>query len=427
MILEFTAKNFLSIKDEVTLSMVASKDPAYEDNLLSYTDGKKEKKALKTAVIYGANASGKTNILKAMKFMSWFVSESHNMQQGRKIPVESFKLSKETINEPSEFNIIFTHEEIKYQYGFAATVNEVFEEYLYYYPNGRQSLIFERENVTDYKFTVDVEKQMEIKRKFDSPNKLFLSTLSLWEYERAKPAFDWFNNYLDIFIDHEGLEVLTGKIMDEDDEFASLVKKYIRYADMDIDNIDVEINEGDEILTSKMFQVLPDKEQNRIKVDIQGKKLIKINTIHNILDEDGNITMSAEFSLGDESDGTQKFFGILGQWIHALITGSTIVIDELDIRLHTLLVKKLVDMFMNSNINKNNAQLIFSTHDTNLLDSNIFRRDQIYFTEKKEDKSTDLYSLYDFRGVRNSANIEKGYLQGKYGAIPVLKGEWIWD
>lgn len=148
--------------------------------------------------------------------------------------------------------------------------------------------------------------------------------------------------------------------------------------------------------------------------------------VHSIKDKNGNI-VSHEFGLGQESDGTQKFFGILGPWLDALLHGYTIVIDELDMKLHTLLVKKLIEMFLDPDINKKNAQLIFTTHDTNLLDSDLLRRDQIWFAEKKEDKSTDLYSLYDFGGVRKNISIEKGYLQGKYGGIPVLKGDWKWE
>ena len=148
--------------------------------------------------------------------------------------------------------------------------------------------------------------------------------------------------------------------------------------------------------------------------------------IHKAKDKNGN-TISYKFDLDEESDGTQKSFGLLGPWIDALLNGYTIVIDELDIRLHTLLVKKLMEMFLDPDVNKKNAQLIFTTHDTNLLDSDLLRRDQIWFTEKKEDKSTDLYSLYDFGGVRKNISIEKWYLQGKYGAIPILKGDWKWE
>ncbi|MDG5854916.1 AAA family ATPase [Clostridium beijerinckii] len=425
MLLQFTVKNFLSIKDEVTLSMVASKDSSFEDNLLPYEDGKKIKNALKSVVIYGANASGKSNILKALRFVKNFIKNSHEMQQGIKIQRKPFKLDNRCINEPSEFQIVFIHNDVKYLYGFSVTENEVIDEYLYYYPNGRQSIIFERER-DEYKFTIDVERQSELKNKFHSKNKLFIATESLWEYEKAKVPFEWLSSYLNIFINHDRLENYTGGNMKEDENVNLLVKKYIKLADIGIDDINIKAREVEDILNSGMLNLLSDDVKADVLKTLQNGNLLDIKMIHNIKDKDGNI-INYEFDIDEESDGTQKFFGLLGPWIDALLNGYTIVIDELDIRLHTLLVKKLIEMFLDPDVNKNNAQLIFTTHDTNLLDSDLLRRDQIWFTEKKEDKSTDLYSLYDFGGVRKSISIEKGYLQGKYGAIPVLKGDWKWE
>lgn len=428
MILEFTAKNFLSIKDEITLSMVASKDTAHDENLIEYEDGKKTKNALKSVVIYGANASGKTNILRALQFVVWFIKKSHEMQQGRLIPRDAFKLDRSCIDDPSEFQIIFIHKGVKYLYGFSVTEEKVIDEYLYYYPNGRQSIIFERKD-DEYKFTVDIERQTELKDKFHSKNKLFIATESLWEYEKAKIPFEWLNNYLRVLIKHDDLEGYTGGSMHKNAKIDSLVKKYIKYADVGIDDINLKIQKGDDLLNSDKFLELPEDVKNKIRSDLLEKlhnsDILDIKMVHSV-EENGEI-VDYEFSLNEESDGTQKFFGLLGPWIDALMNGYTIVIDELDIRLHTLLVKKLIEMFNDPDINKNNAQLIFSTHDTNLLDSDILRRDQIWFTEKKEDKSTDLYSLYDFGGVRKTISIEKGYLNGKYGGIPILKGDWKWD
>lgn len=427
MLLEFTVKNFLSIKDEVTLSMVASKDSSLEDNTIKYENNKKNgKRALRSAVIYGANASGKSNILKAIKFMSWFINTSHEMQQGRRIPRLPFKLDRACINEPSDFQIIFMYKDVKYLYGFSVNELEVVEEYLYHYPNGRQSIIFERENVDEYKFTKDVERQTEIKDKFHSKNKLFLSTESLWEYENAKIPFEWLSKKLQVFIEHDNLEIYTAGAIAENEVMRELVKKYIRVADLGIEDINVEIKKKEEILSLEVFNTLPDDKKNDIIKTIGDRNFLDIKIIHSEINENGE-SFNVEFDLNEESEGTQKFFGILGPWIEALINGKTLIVDELDIRLHTLLVKALVQMFLNPEINKNNAQLIFSTHDTNLLDQDIFRRDQVWFAEKKKDKSTDLYSLYDFGGVRKNNSIEKGYLQGKYGAIPFFKGEWIWD
>ncbi len=425
MILQFTVKNFLSIKDEVTLNMVASKESSFEDNLLPYEDGKQMKNALKSLIIYGANASGKSNILKALRFFINFIKSSHEMQQGKKITRTAFKLDSEYLDKPSEFEIIFIHNDIKYRYGFSVTEEEVIEEHLFYYPNGRQSTIFERDK-DEYKFTIDIERQNELKNKFHSKNKLFISTESLWEYDKAKIPFEWLSSYLNILINHDGLENDTGRNMKKDENVNVLVKKYIKLADVGIDDINIKVRNADEILNSDVLKLLSDDGKAEILKGLQDENFLDIKMIHTIKDKNGNV-VNHEFGLGQESDGTQKFFGILGPWIDALLNGYTIVIDELDMRLHTLLVKKLLEMFLDPDVNKKNAQLIFTTHDTNLLDSNLLRRDQICFAEKKEDKSTDLYSLYDFGGVRKNISIEKGYLQGKYGAIPVLNGDWKWE
>ncbi|MEA4826888.1 MAG: AAA family ATPase [Clostridium sp.] len=282
--------------------------------------------------------------------------------------------------------------------------------------------MFERKD-DEYKFTSDIERQTELKEKFHSKNKLFLATESLWEYEKAKAPFKWLSEYFDVFIDHEDLEAYTGGAMVESDEINDYVKKYMRYADMDIEDIDVQVKKKSDILSSEIFKMLSDEAKADIIKTLDEEKtgVLDIKTLHRGVDEKGN-AIDIYFNLGQESEGTKKYFGILGPIISVLMNGYTLVIDELDIRLHTLLVMRLVELFLDPEINKNNAQLIFSTHDTNLLDIDVLRRDQIWFVEKKEDKSTDLYSLYDFGGVRKSEKIEKGYLQGKYGAIPYLKG-----
>lgn len=424
MLLEFTAKNFLSIKDEITLSMIASKDQSLEDNLVPYIDGKKSKNILKSIVIYGANASGKTNLLKALGFFVNFIRESHEMQQGRKIKRRAFKLDQKCKYEPSDFKITFIHNEVKYLYGFSVTSEEVITEFLYYYPNGRRSIIFERTNGDNYNFTIDIERQTELKNKFHSKNKLFLATESLWEYEKAKIPFDWLSNNLQILIDHENLELYTSDTMDKDDSISLLVKKYIKFADLGIDDIKIKLEKANDILNLEAFKAMPAEIKSELIDKLDDSDIVHVKTIHSIKNLDGTIT-TEEFELSEESDGTIKFFGLLGPWIDCLRNGYTLVIDELDMRLHTLLVRKLIELFLDPDINKNNAQLIFTTHDTNLLDSDLLRRDQIWFTEKQvEDKSTDLYSLYDLNGIRKNISIQKAYLQGKFRAIPKFLGDF---
>ncbi|MBW9154519.1 ATP/GTP-binding protein [Clostridium estertheticum] len=418
MLMEFSVENFLSIKDRVTLSMVASKDTSHKKNLIKNAD--KGINILNTAVIYGANASGKTTVLRGIGFLANFLNTSHEMQNGKKISVKPFRLDRACLDKPSSFEIIFKTEGIKYVYGFSVTKDKVIEEYLYYYPKGRQSIIFERENTDQYKFTNDIEIQTQIKNKFHSPNKLFLSTASLWEYKPAQIPFEWIDNNLQIIISHERLEEITADMMKENEIINKKVKYLIKTVVKDIEDItftEIELNKKD----NPLLKYLSEGAKSKL-LSTNDNKLLSVNTAHKI----NNSQELVEFDLGEESDGTRKLFGILGPWVTVLEQGHTLIVDELDIRLHPHLTRFLVELFQNPDTNKKNAQLIFSTHDTNLLDQDLFRRDQIWFTEKKEDNSTDLYSLDDFT-VRKDAAIEKGYLQGKYGAIPNMKGDCLWE
>ncbi|MCB2361960.1 AAA family ATPase [Clostridium estertheticum] len=418
MLMEFSVENFLSIKDRVTLSMVASKDTSHKNNLIKNAD--KGINILNTAVIYGANASGKTTVLRAIGFLANFLNSSHEMQIGKKIFIKPFRLDRAYLDKPSSFEIIFKTDGIKYLYGFSVTKDKVIDEYLYYYPKGRQSIIFERENTDQYKFTNDIELQTQIKNKFHSPNKLFLSTASLWDYKLAQIPFEWINNNLQIIISHERLEEITADMMKENEIINKKVKYLIKNVVKDIEDItftEIELNKKD----NPLLKYLTDDAKSKL-LSTNDNKLLSVNTAHKI----NNSKELVEFDLAEESDGTRKLFGILGPWVTVLEQGHTLIVDELDIRLHPHLTRFLVELFQNPDVNKKNAQLIFSTHDTNLLDQDLFRRDQIWFTEKKEDNSTDLYSLDDFT-VRKDAAIEKGYLQGKYGAIPNMKGDCLWE
>lgn len=427
MLIEFSVENFLSIKNKITLSMMASKDISHPDNLITYKDYRKNVNLLNSAVIYGANASGKTNILKSMQFMSWFVNNSHEMQQGRKISRIPFKLDRSCLYRPSTFEVIFRHKGLKYSYSFSVNEEKVIDEYLYYYPNGRQSIIFERWDTNNYKFTVDVDEQTMLKER-NTDNKLYISTAVLWNYDKVKAPFEWLSSNLNVVIDNQNFQGYTADIIAENSKVSNLIKEYMRIADLDIDNIRVTEMSIDEALTGEFSNKIPNEAKLELlskAKDLKGAKVVDISTIHYGKDENQN-DIEVPFDIYEESHGTQRLFGLLGPWIDVLKNGHTLVVDELDIRLHTKLTQALVRLFHNPNINTNGAQLIFSTHDTNLLDQDIFRRDQIWFAEKNDEKSTDFYSLDDF-GVRKDERIEKGYLQGKYGAIPFIKGDWTWD
>ncbi len=398
MLIQFSAKNYLSLKEKVVLSMLASNDTEHSDHLIP---SQKKESYLKTAVIYGANASGKSNVLNAFWFMVNYVLTSHEKQLHKLIDRSPFKFDKTTLEKPSDFEVIFTVDDIRYAYGFSVTDKEVVEEYLYYYPNGRQAIIFERRNTNEYRFTVDVEEQMTLRDR-TSANKLYLSVASNWNYKKVVPVFEWFasckiltkNSAADAYgVDAEQLC---------DDEYRSAIAEMLRVADFGIQSLQVRDVE------------------NAGRLIKNGEKYTNIDAIHLIQDDEGKV-QSFALNMMEESDGTKSYFKVVGIVKYVLDTGGLLVADEMDAHLHPLLTKHLVMLFNSQAGNPNGAQLIFTSHNTNLLDLDIFRRDQIWFTEKDETyAATDLFSLYDF-SVRKDAKVEKGYLIGRYGAIPLIK------
>lgn len=398
MLIQFSAENYLSLKEKIVLSMLASNDTQHMEHLITT---QKKAACLKSAVIYGANASGKSNVLNAFWFMVNYVLTSHEKQLHKPIDRIPFKFSSETLEKPSNFEVIFTVDDIRYAYGFAVTDKKVEEEYLYYYPNGRQAIIFERKNTNDYRFTTDVEEQMTLRER-TSPNKLYLSVASNWNYKKVVPVFEWFasckiltkNSIADAYgIDAEKLY---------DDEYRSAITDMLRVADFGIQSL--------QIREKSNLQCLVKNEEEYINID----------AIHLVEDENGK-SQSFVLNMTEESDGTNSYFKLAGIVKNVLEEGGLLVADEMDAHLHPLLMKHLVMMFNSQDYNPRGAQLIFTSHNTNLLDLDIFRRDQIWFTEKDEKcVATDLFSLYDF-SVRKDTKVEKGYLLGRYGAIPFIK------
>mgnify|MGYP002945134223 FL=1 len=396
MLIQFSVENFLSIKDNVVLSLLASKDNEHPEHLI--VDG--SKKHLKSAVIYGANASGKSNVLNAFWFMVNYVLTSHNQQLHKAIERSPFKFDRETPVRPSSFEVIFTTNGIRYAYGFSVTDKVVIEEYLYYYPNGRQALIFERKDTKDFRFTVDVDEQNTLKDR-TSANKLYLSVASNWSYSKVIPVLEWFASCQIItknsVADAYGLEAEQLK----DDDYRHVIASMLRVADFGIQSLQMRDAEP------------APSQRNDIFTNIEA--------IHTVQDTEGN-TSSYALNMAEESDGTNSYFKLIGVVKKVLDEGTLLVADEMDAHLHPLLTKHLVSLFNSVEFNPNGAQLIFTSHNTNLLDLDVLRRDQIWFTEKDEQTAaTDLFSLYDF-SIRKDAKVEKGYLIGRYGAIPFIKG-----
>ncbi|BEJ91753.1 ATP-binding protein [Campylobacter jejuni] len=418
MLIEFRVKNFLSIQDEQVLSMVASNDNTF---LNSHISNYGKLKLLKSSVIYGANASGKSNIIKALKTMKTIVISSAKKQRGDKLPIIPFLLGDED-NKPTKFEIIFIQNGIRYQYGFILTSEKILEEWLLVFGESNRAqkwferIYNEKEEKYNYSFGAKFLGSKQLWAENTRDNALFLSVAIQLNNEQLKPVFDFFLNYIKVtFTDswNDGQEV-TIDILRQDKQ---KIIHYLKQADLDIEDIIVEEKELNK--TNLTQENIPQEIKQMIQADLEkGVILTKtdIKTMH--INQQGKQILFDMLAL--ESQGTRKFFELIGPWIEALELGYIIVIDELNTHLHPLMTKFLVNLFHNENLNKSNAQLIFTTHDTSILNQEVFRRDQIWFCEK-QNKATKLYPLSDFKVRKDKTNLESDYLLGRFGALPYFK------
>ncbi len=411
MLIEFSVANFLSFKDRVTFSMVASNDDALqESNVFS----ERKKRLVKSAVIYGANASGKSKLLNAMGFMRHMVlASSKDTQANEEIDVDIFKLSTECEGKPSFFEIVFIKDGNTYRYGFEVDRRRVHSEWLFTVPTTKEAKLFVRENNRIKVSRIHFKEGMDLETK-TRENALFLSVCAQFNGELSKELLLWFKNFRFIHGLHDAnLGVTVGML--KTPERKRRLMEMIRIADLCIDDIEGK----EEKLT---IENLPKDMPEEIKKDIikRGVMVVELKTTHRKFGKDHEAVGTVIFDLEEnESGGTQKFLNMAGPLLDTIETGSILVIDELDARLHPLLTRTIVALF-NSPANNKNAQLIFATHDTNLLNNNLFRRDQIWFTEKDQYGVSSLYSLIELQGVRKEASFGKDYILGKYGAIPFI-------
>lgn len=422
MLIQFTVENYMSYKNKATLNMTPSADKENPDNITT----KNNYDALNTIAIYGSNASGKSNIFKAMTTAIMMIRNSNNNQINQNIHgIIPFKFDETSKNKPTKFEFIFiANDGIKYLYGYTTTQNTITEEYLFKYKTIKPTMIFERTNTTEYKFPVKEKKLLNDIATKNTKNKLFISTATLWNYEETKNPFIWFSEYIDVYGDYTNLEsnVLPDFEHDVDGSLKIFVKKILREADINISDYEFK----SEKTTIENIPGFSPELANLLNIpnEINKYEITTGHIIENELNKKENYTLR----LDEESMGTKNLFMFSPILKNAFDKGKTILIDEIDKSLHPLLVKHILELFKNKNTNKNGAQLIFNTHDTNLLKLDFLRRDQIYFTEKNNrNGASELYSLDEF-SVRKSENIEKGYLQGRYGAIPILgTGDFEWD
>jgi AAA15 family ATPase/GTPase len=416
MLIELNVTNYRSFLNTACLQMTAgpADDLRVQNTFASPVKGVPN--LLRSSVIYGPNASGKSNLLKAMFFMKQFVLASAQGQEGDAIAVNPFLFDMQSQTEPCEFEALFIAGGVRYQYGFAANTTRVTHEWLLAYPEGRAQRWFERDwnpatREDEYYFGSKFIGKKKIWQDATRSNGLFLSTAIQLNNEQLKPVFYWFKNLI-VIRQQDILDPGFSKIRCLEEIGRKLILEMLNQADLSIDAIRCEQRE----LTERdLPSDMPGELKQKIMQDMQGKKHISINFGHRVNGTDQMVWLPLE----EESDGTRKFFAYAGPLLDGLKQGRVFLVDELDNSLHPYMVRFLLKLFQNNDANRNNAQLIFTTHDTTILDQKIMRRDQIWFIEKDEQNGSALYPLSDFKPRKKEA-LERGYLQGRYGALPYI-------
>ncbi len=420
MLIQFSVKNYMSFREKAVLAMNPSADAEHPENIIAAGDYK----ATNAIAIYGANASGKTSLLKAMTVALIMIRQSNIMQVNQPIPgIAPFKFDEKSGSEPSEFEFIFVADDgVRYVYGFSADKTSIKEEYLFQYKSQRPALIFKRED-EKYEFKAQ-RKILEPLVRFNTWNKLFLATATNWNAECTTIPFRWFAEKFITFTDALVLkEIAYGLYRSPlQKDYVKFTEELLRSVDINISRIDVAEKGYSDGSANGGFGLQP--------IYINGQPVqmggysnsdqLEVRTEHVVDTDKGKEKYTLDIS--EESLGTNQLF-ILGPFLKdAFDNGVVVVIDEIDRSLHSFIVKYIIGMFRDASVNKAGAQLIFTTHDTSLLSLSTFRRDQIYFTEKEsKNGGAKLYSLDEF-SVRKSENIEKGYLLGRYGAVPSVRG-----
>ena len=419
MLIEFSVKNFLSFRDRQTFSLARVKGDELLDSNTFQIDVPGKINLLKSAVIYGPNASGKTNFLLTLRTMQEIVLESAaELQPGDSLPAAPFRLSQAARKEPCEFEVVFIADSVRYQYGFAATEERIVEEWLLSYPKGRPQRWLgrtwnEADSGYDWQLGNNLSGEKKSWQKLTRENALFLSTAVQLNSDQLRPIYIWFKHTLRTANMAGWTPKFSASLCKRNGIEKLRVMEFLRAADLGIDDIVVEEKEFD-------YADLPDGMPNSLKETVRnqmkGKQYLEIMTSH--VDAEGETQL---FDIDDESHGTQKIFSLAGPWIDSLNKGYILVIDELNVGLHPLLLKFLVNLFNNSEINKKNAQLVFTTHETSILNQALFRRDQIWFCEKDSENVSELCPLTDFHPRKGRENLEQAYLSGRYGSLPYVK------
>lgn len=432
MLIEFKFTNYRSFRDETVLSMEAIGLGTYKSCLIPF----RNKRLLPAAAIYGKNGGGKSNVIRAFWLAVQFIRNARRTQhENAPIPVQPFLLNDTSRDEPTSFEFIYTIADVKYVYGFSATKKEIFKEYLYYAPKGQLSMVFERDH-QNFTFRDNSEKKRrQLISEAVGPNQLYFAIACTMNESACQKAMSWFRE--NIFFSRDYTDIPSQLIeYSEKLDMLAAIKKYAENADVGIQDMNFEFrneeikdasNTGDIpsgiVAALTQFAKALSDISNTSEIKLQRSE-VNATSYHNGLKSDGSEALF-ELQLADESDGTRKLMALAPAMERALECGGLLLVDELEKEMHPLMVEMIVSKFQSQSSNPNHAQIIFTTHDTELLNMNILRKDQLYFADKsKKDGASELYSVSELQTPTNE-NIRKGYLLGKYGGTPDIEIEEV--
>jgi len=424
MLVEFTFNNYRSFRDEATLSLEATGLRTFKNGVIEFNNVK----LLPSVAIYGKNGGGKSNVIRAFWLAVQFVKNAQRTQhENSEIPVIPFALNDYSFGQPTRFEFIYILDKIKYWYSFSATKEKVVEEYLYHAPKGQKALVFKRDG-QQFSFTEEKAKRTLISKAV-AKNQLFFSVACTMNDSACISAMRWFRDY--VFFSRDYTDIPKQLIeYSEDKLMLRAISEYAKAADVGIEDMRFEINSKEIIDDSSFPDSIPEgikaaltqfmhtlsETSNNAEIRLKmGQMTAKAS--HLGKNRDGELS-SFELDLSDESDGTRKLMALAPAIESALKKGGVLLVDEIERELHPTLVNLIVSKFQSKKTNPFGAQIIFTTHNTELMNLELLRKDQLYFVDKEaNDGTSELYSLSEF-STRTTDNIRKGYLIGKYGAVP---------